>query len=268
MPISILKLSYQRWCLIHRTAVTISRWYSGRLLCMENRKAISISFLLLNCLLGCERTQHRPASVPVSAVSIDRVFINCSVEESLRANRCAVYDGDSGEVQMLGLFKLSGAGREAKQAELRYAGFDGARIWLQDARSLNPVLLLEYAVPGMGSRLTALAGKNAIDCGRVTRNQNPSAASECARKAFAENEPFYVSYDERGWGGGYTVGFARGKDGNLYFVEYTSEGWPSQPPSEDVSVSGDNHVRFGPCPKPPVFFNLGNGELTCIDSKE
>jgi len=228
----------------------------------------SIFLLLFICLLGCRTTPHRPANVPASAVSIDRVFIDCSVEDSSRANRCTVYEGNSGEVQVSGLFEVSGAGREAKQTELRYAGFDGTRIWLQDARTLKPVLLLEYAVPGMKSQLASLAGRDALDCGRVTRKQKPNAASECARKAFADRKPFYVSYDQRAWGEGYTVGFARDAKGNLYFVEYMNEGWPLQPPSEGVRVSDDNHIRFGACPKPPVLFKVGNGELTCIGSTE
>lgn len=224
----------------------------------------SILLLFFICLVGCKTTPPRPANVPASAVSIDRVFIDCSVEELSRANRCTVYEGDSGEIQMSGLFELSGAGREAKQTELRYVGFDGTRILLQDARTLNPVLLLNYAVPGMANQLIALAGNDAFDCGRVTRKQKPNAASDCVRKAFADSKPFYVSYDQYAWGGGYTVGFAKDTKGDLYFVEYGSEGWPPQPPSEGVHVSDDNHIRFGACPKPPTLFEVRDGELTCI----
>src|SRR5712664_868155 len=226
-------------------------------------RAESIFFLSFICLSACKTTPHRPANVPASAVSIDGVFIDCSVEESSRANRCTVYKGNSGEVQVSGLFELSGAGREANQTELRYAGFDGARIWLQDARTLNPVFLLEYAVPGMASQLAALAGRDALDCGRVTRNQKPKAASDCARKAFADSKPFYVSYDQKAWGGGHTVGFARDTKGNLYFVEYRNEGWPLEHPLEVERTSERNHIRFGTCPKPPVLFKVGDGELTC-----
>jgi hypothetical protein len=146
--------------------------------------------------------------------------------------------------------------------------FDGTRIWLRDARSLHPVLLQEYAVPGMATQLAAFAGSDARNCGRVTRNQKPDAASDCARKAFADSKPFYVSYDQKAWDGGYTVGFARDTKGNLYFVEYMNEGWPLQPPSEGVRVSDDHHIRFGACPKPPALFEVRNGELTCIPSTE
>ena len=104
-------------------------------------KSIFLFFFI--CLSVCKTTPRRPANVPDSAVSIDGVFIDCSVEETSRANLCTVYIGNSGEVQTSGLFELSGAGREAKQTELRYQAFDGNRIWLQDARALNPVLLLK-----------------------------------------------------------------------------------------------------------------------------
>jgi hypothetical protein len=228
----------------------------------------SICLALFICLSGCKTAPDRPANVPASAALIGGVFIDCSVEESSRANRCAVYKEGSGEVQVSGLFELSGAGREAKETELRYLAFDGARIWLQDARFLHAVLLLEYAVPGMASRLAALAGKDALNCGRVTRSQRPDTASDCASKALAGGKPFYVSYDQYAWGGGYTVGFARDINGNLSFVEYTNEGWPTQPPSEPGHVSDDNHVRFGACPKPQILFKLRNGELTCIGSTE
>jgi hypothetical protein len=228
----------------------------------------SVCLLLFIYLSGCKTAGYRPGNVPASAVRVGDVFIDCSVEESSRANRCAVYNDGSGEVQVSGLFELSGAAREAKETELQYVAFDGTRIWLQDARSLHPVLLLEYAVPGMARQLAALAGREALNCGRVTRNQRPEAASECARKAFADGKPFYVSYDQKAWGRGYTVGFARDANGNLYFVEYMNEGWSPQPASEGVHVSDHYHIRFGACPKPQVLFQVRNGELTCIGSTE
>jgi hypothetical protein len=57
------------------------------------------------------------------------------------------------------------------------------------------------------------------------------------------------------------------RNGGLYFVEYMYGGWPTQPPSENVRVSDDNRIRFGPCPK-PFLFERNNGELTCIPSTE
>jgi hypothetical protein len=109
----------------------------------------SICVLVVICLSGCKTRPHRPANVSASAVWIDGVFIECSVAEASHANRCTVYKDSSGEVQISGLFQLSGAGRKAEETELRYQAFDGSRILLQDARTLYPILLLEYAVPGV-----------------------------------------------------------------------------------------------------------------------
>ena len=233
---------------------------------MRVRRAKSVYLLLVFSLSGCKTAPQRPANVPASAAHIDGVFIDCSVEESSRENRCVVYKEGSGEVQVSGLFALSGAGREAKEAELRYVAFDGTRIWLQDARSLRPVLLEEFAVTGMTTQLAAFAGSNALNCGRVARNQSPKAASECARRAFAARKPFYVSYDQKAWDSGYTVGLAGDVEGHLYFVEYWNDGW-LHPPAKPVRVSDDNRIRFGPCVK-PVLLEVHNGELTCTPPTE
>jgi hypothetical protein len=227
----------------------------------------SVLLLLVFCFSGCKTAPRRPNNVPASAVRIEGVFIDCSVEEASHANRCTVYKEGSGEVQVSGLFAVSGAGREASGAELRYVAFDGWRIWLQDARTLQPVWLEEYAAPGMVNRLAALAGGDAENCGRVTRNQKPRKASDCARRAYADRRPFFVSYDQNSVDRGSTLGFAGDRNGGLYFVEYMYGGWPTQPPSENVRVSDDNRIRFGPCPK-PFLFERNNGELTCIPSTE
>jgi hypothetical protein len=227
----------------------------------------SVLLLLVSCCSGCKTTPRRPNNVPASAVRIEGVFIDCSIEETSHANRCTVYKESSGEVQVSGLFALSGAGREASGAELRYVAFDGSRIWLQDARTLQPVWLEEYAAPGMVNRLAALAGGDAENCGRVARNQKPRKASDCARRAYADRRPFFVSYDQNAVDRGYTLGFAGDRNGGLYFVQYMYVGWPTQPPSENVRFSDDNRIRFGPCPK-PLLFERNNGELTCIPSTE
>jgi hypothetical protein len=229
--------------------------------------AKSVLLLLAFCLWGCKTAPRRPANVPASAVPVEGAFIDCSIEKTSNANRCTVYKQGSGEVQVSGLFALSGAGREASGAELRYVAFDGSRIWLQDARTLQPIWLEDYAAPGMINRLATLAGSDAENCGRVTRNQKPRSASDCARRAFAARKPFFVSYDQNALDRGFTVGFAGDKSGGLYFVQYMYEGWPPQPPSENVCASDDNRIRFGPCPK-PILFERNNGELTCIPSTE
>jgi len=231
---------------------------------MKNCGTKSVCVFLFICLSGCKTAPHRPTNVPASAVWVDGFFIECSIEEALRANRCTVYKDGSGEIQVSGLFHLSSAGREAKETELRYLTFDGTRIFLQDARTLYPVLLLEYVVPGMANQLGVLAGSDALNCGRVTLSEKPYAAFDCALRAFADKRPFHVSYDERGRGPGYSVGFAGDAAGNLYFVEYSNAGWPARPPSEEVRISDDNHIIFGLCPKPPRLFKAPTGELTCV----
>jgi hypothetical protein len=153
------------------TLVSFSRFCRESAFNMRICGTKSACLLLFFCVSGCKTAPYRPANVPASAVRIDGVFIDGSIEKSSRENRCAVYKEESGEIQVLGLFALSGAGREAKETDLRYAAFDGTRIWLQDARSLHPVLLQEYAVPGMVTQLVAFAGGDALNCGRVARNQ-------------------------------------------------------------------------------------------------
>ena len=228
--------------------------------------AKSLLLLLAFCLSGCKTAPRRPANVPASAVPVEGAFIDCTVEKTSHLNRCTVYKQDSGEVQVSGLFALSGAGREASETELRYVAFDGSQVWLPDARTLQPIVLEEYAVPGMVDRLATLAGSDAENCGRIRRSQRPSSASDCARRAFAAKKPFFVSYDQNTWDGGWTVGFAGDKSGGLYFAEFIVGGWPPQPPSENVRVSDDKRIRFGPCPKPILWER--NGELTCIPSTE
>jgi len=109
----------------------------------------------------------------------------------------------------------------------------------------------------------ALAGEHAINCGRVTRGQKPIVASDCARKALASSQAFYVSYDQMGPGGGDTDGFAGNGKGNLYWVEYSTESLLSSPLPVGAHLSGKNHIMFGNCPMPAKLFHRGGGELTC-----
>jgi hypothetical protein len=223
-----------------------------------------ICLLLLIFPSGCSKWAARPADVPTSAVHVGNVFVDCSVDERSRANRCTVYKDASGDIIVSGFFELSGSGSEANAKELAYAAFDGTRIWLQDARYLRPASLVEYAVSDMTSRQLAFAGNAATNCGRVAINQKPNNASLCAQKAYRARESFYVSYDQKSWGPGYTLGLAGDAKGNMYFVDFAYEGWPPQPPSSEATLSEDRRIRFGPCPRPQALFPIRNGELTCI----
>lgn len=216
---------------------------------MKVRGPSCICALALVSLLGCKGSPDRPANVPAKAHWTDGVFIECSLDKTSHANRCTVYDGASGEIQVSGFFILSGSGREAKEDELLYQAFDGTTILLQDARTLDLILLTEHKVPDLENRLTALAGIKALNCGRAVKDSQAYGISDCALEAFAEGKAFYVSYEYGVWAPGSSFGFARDARGNLYFAEYTNARLPLQP-MEEIHFSEDKHTRFGPCPKP------------------
>src|SRR5215469_13798685 len=113
---------------------------------MSNCRKSVICALLLIFPQGCSKWAARPANVPSSAAHVADVFVDCSVDERPRANRCTVYKDGSGDIIVSGFFELSSSGSEAMNKELTYAAFDGTRIWLQDARYLRPTSLFEYAV--------------------------------------------------------------------------------------------------------------------------
>ena len=220
---------------------------------------------LLVVLCGCGRTQHRPSNVPASAVWVDGTFIDCSIEGPSHANRCTIYDDKSGQVLLAGLFVLSGAGREARPSDLRYEAFDGKSILLQDARSLEPVSLQEWAVPSrFVDKLVMLAGNEAMNCGWVKLGQNPNSASDCALLAFRQKKPFYISYDAGAWQW-ISEGLAGNSAGDVYYVEYAVVAFLDLiPPRSGVQTIGDNHIRFGPCPKPSTLTKTDSGRLTCF----
>src|SRR5271154_1184613 len=223
-------------------------------------------FSLLVFLCACSRSQHRPSTVPEAAVWIDGTFIECTIEEVSRANRCTIYDDKSGSVLLAGLFLLTGAGREAEQPDLRFQAFDGTKILLQDARALEPVLLTEWAVPSsFESRCAMFAGAQAVNCGRVKTGQDPVASSDCALAAFQHRNPFYVSFDDAWrWA---SSGFAGNSEGDIHFVEYKVSKFP-QVVHNVVELADDNHIIFGACPKPVTLTRTESGKLTCVKPLE
>src|SRR5882724_4499211 len=124
-------------------------------------------------LMGCEGMHSHPEGVPSSAVWVDNVFIDCSVEA--KANRCTVYKDTTGEIQADGLFVLNSnsSHRAAEKSELHYAAFGERGIYLEDAR----VLLQREASrrdPSnriISERLKTVAsrgGVEAVDCNSAT----------------------------------------------------------------------------------------------------
>jgi hypothetical protein len=104
----------------------------------SSTKVSAVLVVLLTCLLGCRQQYHRPANVPSSAVWVDGAFIDCSVEQQSKANRCTVYRDRTGEILADGLFVLNTSLREAHSSELRYVAFGNRLIYLADARTLVP----------------------------------------------------------------------------------------------------------------------------------
>jgi len=74
-------------------------------------------------VVGCEGMHSRPEGIPSSAVWVDNVFIDCSVEVQAKANRCTVYEDTTGEILADGLFVLNSPRRAVDKAELHYAAF-------------------------------------------------------------------------------------------------------------------------------------------------
>lgn len=226
-------------------------------------RRISAAFLCLFIFLcGCSKSQHRPSDVPAGAVRVDGAFIDCSIEETSRANRCTIYDDRSGAVLLAGLFVLSGAGREAQKRDLRYQALDGTKILLQDARALEPLLLTEWAVPSsFESRLAMFAGTQAVNCGRVKPGQDPGTSFNCALAAFQHRKPFYVSYDDAWrWD---SSGLAGNSEGDIHFVVYKVTKF-SEFVRDFVELADDNHIIFGACPKPVTLTRTEPGQLTCV----
>lgn len=233
----------------------------GRLPMICRIRIAFAGLLILAC--GCTKPPRRPSPVPESAVWIDGTFVECKIEEASRANRCTIYDDKSGNVLLAGLFVLTGSGREAKQADLTFQAFDGTKILLQDARALEPLLLTEWAVPSsFESRLATFAEPPAaVNCGRVKPGQDPGASSDCALAAFQHRKPFYVSYDDAWrWA---SSGFAGNSEGDIHFVEYKVTKFPEFIHSV-VELADNNHIIFGPCPKPVTLTRTDSGQLTCV----
>lgn len=230
-------------------------------------KRCFVIFILFVLVQGCGERPQRPPSVPTSAVKVDGAFIQCSAESALQANRCAVYGDTTGDVLASGLFVLSGAGRAASSEDLKFAAFDGTRIYLADARTLYPVLLAELTV--MEGRLRALAGKGAIACGRMTANLNLRVVSECARSAFAEKKPFYVYYTLRGNSPVLAEGMAGTSTGEIYQVTYANMKWSSLGSPHGAQLSDCGYILTRGCPKPVMLYGPKSGEfLTCFPPME
>ena len=219
-----------------------------------------IFLCLFVCLSGCKWRHSRPPSVPPTAVWVDNVFVDCSVEAQSKANWCTVYKDDTGEILADGLFVLNSSHLAVDKSELQYAAFGEQGIYLVDAR-----ILLHRAASRrdpsnhiVDNRLRILASKNgveAVDCRKAGASGNTGAVAECALKAFADRRPFYVRYylqfpDSFGY-----LGYAGDADGHLCGVEYKSGRmlFGVAVPKEG-QLFDDNHSFVMPCPRPTILY--------------
>lgn len=215
---------------------------------------------------GCAQNPNRPFDVPASAAKVDGAFIQCSVETASLANRCTVYKDTTGDVLISGLFVLSGAGREATSADLKYAAFDGTRIYLEDARALYPVLLDEGSA--MQERLRLLAGEGAIRCGRVGSGRKPEDEFDCARTALTSKKPFYVYYFLQTGNSIVADGFVGDPKGGLYEVRYYNIRISPLVLPQGAQLSDGGYILTYYCPNSVKVWDSHGGNLPCFPRRE
>ena len=120
-----------------------------------------------------------------------------------------------------------------------------------------------YPMETIDRRLSLLAGFGAINCGRVGIWQDPNRASDCAIRSLADRQPFYVRFVLLGIDSVVAVGLAGDDDGEVFAVEYDSEGWSSEI-SEQSVLSDHNRIIIEPCPRPIALRKSLTGRLTCF----
>jgi hypothetical protein len=234
---------------------------------MRACRSALICVLPMVCLLGCNGTHSRPADVPPYAIWVDNVFVDCSVEKTPNADRCAVYKDDTGEILAEGDFVLKSSHVAAEKSELRYVAFGEQGIYLSDLRILvqRTVSLRDPSHRIIDERLKTLASKGGavvLDCTNTTRQGKADAATECALSAFAGKRPFWVRYYEPGTAGFAYSGFVGVKDGTVYYVFYSHGEWVQIGEPQGWLVDNGQTLVVA-CPKPTILSKMKNGMLTC-----
>jgi hypothetical protein len=117
------------------------------------------------------------------------------------------------------------------------------------------------AVDVLESRLRTLAGKDAINCGRVAPGVDVKPAGDCALQANNSKRPFYVGYELPGGEMGLvTFAFAGDAGGKMYRLEYSPKGWPGQ--MSGGELTDGNQIFTATCPAPLRVAQ--SGRVTCI----
>jgi hypothetical protein len=120
----------------------------------------------------------------------------------------------------------------------------------------------------LGSRLTALSassGGKPIDCGSTTMNRPEGKVAVCAKAAFEDRKPFYISYSGTPFAFfKFAYGMAGDAVGNIYEVEYDSRGLLHLGLGKRSQVFDGNRIRVTTCVKPIRLGSTQEGLLACI----
>jgi len=104
-----------------------------------------------------------------------------------------------------------------------------------------------------------LSGPRAADCGRVGVRGSPTAATECALKAFREGKPFRVRYDLPGIDSDISAGLVYTPEGKLYRLNFDGD------PSGGQGGTSWSRQRVGKaaCPLPFQIYIDRDSHLNC-----
>lgn len=99
----------------------------------------------------------------------------------------------------------------------------------------------------MDRRMRVLAGKDALDCGRVKLDGDPRASLRCARRAISKRRAFFVRFESASMDSSSADGFAGDSSGNIYSIDFDSMGIG---PFEGAEIMDNGHDAVQRCPKP------------------
>jgi hypothetical protein len=120
----------------------------------------------------------------------------------------------------------------------------------------------------LGSRLASLSassGGKPIDCGSTTMNRPEGKVAVCAKAAFEDRKPFYISYSGTPFAFfKFAYGMAGDAVGNIYEVEYDSRGLLRFGLGKKSQVYDDNRIKVTTCVKPVRLASTQEGLLACI----
>jgi hypothetical protein len=112
----------------------------------------------------------------------------------------------------------------------------------------------------LDSESRRLAGPHAIDCGRVSLNGNPEAATKCALLAQKAGKPFRVRYDLQGIDSEVALAIIRSPVGTVCRLLYDSD--PS-----GGGRRGGGVVLSRKCPDPGHLWVDSGGRIDCLQKE-